>query len=140
VHVRLRGHQRAVAGRSLQQPGGVAIFDDRTVIDDEDPVERLRVGDVVADADERGVTPVIPGEGHQPAARVAVETSERLVEHDQPDVRSQECASEADALTFAARNQRPPFPERRLEPVRELLDEPLQIRGGDGKPQRPSGV
>ena len=92
------------------------------------------VADVVADAQERGIAPVLANERQQRAAGGSIEPAERLVEHDEPDGGPQERPAEPHALALASRDQRAALAERRLQAVRQLLDQLLKAGGGDRKP------
>ena len=81
------------------------------------------VADVVGDAEQRGIAPVLADEGQQRGRGGSVEPAERLVEDDEPDARAAERPAEPHALALAARDQRATLAERRLQAVGQLLDQ-----------------
>src|SRR5579862_1322395 len=65
----------------------------------------------------------------QQAALVYVESAKWLVQNDQPDVRAQQSARQADSLSFSARDQAAAFTERSLERIGKPLEHAAQVGG-----------
>src|SRR5262245_19834052 len=99
---RLRRIQQLAIPRSREaaQVPRRTVFDDAATVHDQHAIERQRVLDVVRDVHERRIRPAAPRHRQQALAADALEAAERLVEDDEPRVRTAQAAAEADALSF----------------------------------------
>ena len=104
------------------------------LVHDEHAIEAARLGHVVADAEQRGVAPVLAHERQQRRARRrdrARGTARRARPAGRPGrssarARRTRCPSPPETSAAA-------FAERRLQALRQLLDQVLQVGGGDGE-------
>ena len=106
---------------------GRTVLDDATAIDDDYPRETPSFANVMSHVEQRRVSPATPRVFEKHSSSTALKSTECLIENNETNRISAQCASETNKLPFAARQQPAVFSQRSLHAHRKLLDHAVQF-------------
>src|SRR5580692_7648954 len=113
------------------QARAMAVFNYRSLFHDEHAFETHRLLDVVRNENQSGIAPQLARASEQQVALFGIESTKWLVEDREPDIGTQQRASQPHALAFAAGDQAAGFTERSFDAIGKPVDDALQFGGCD---------
>ena len=117
-----------VLGRSgLCELVRVAVFNDLTVVHDEDAVECARLCDVMCHVQQRAVMPMLPGSRKQRATAIPLEAKERLIQNSESRLVNHHRASQPDTLGFTSGQQCATLAQRSRQSMAKSRDNSEQV-------------
>src|SRR5688572_3504358 len=141
AHALLFHEELAIAGaRSPGQLAGTAFLANPALLDHHHTVTVQGIGDVVRDEQDGRVGELSPGHREDLAPPFPVQSARGLVQDGQADAGSGQSATDAHALTLTARYQRAGVAERRLQAVRQPLQNPAQSGVPEAGPDAARGI
>jgi hypothetical protein len=100
----------------LAQQGRVAILDYPAILDHHNPWETQGLADIVGDANQRAVLPVLAGLLKKLAALGTIQAAKWFVQYHQPCIFAEKSAAKPHTLPFPARYQSTALSQHRFHP------------------------
>src|SRR2546421_10912130 len=137
VALGLQGEQSGVAGSAGDQLGVASLFDDATFLEHQDAVGHAHGGKTVRNEQRGSAARELAEALEDGVLCLGIERRRRLVENQDVRLFAHECACQSQLLPLTAGELDTfvkPSPERRLQPLGQLVDYRVRSRLGNGAP------